>query len=172
MIQVYIHPISRDQGPFVPLLRFLTHPMFALNSTVLTSVAAGEDSQLFAGAVGAAAILVTSAAYYTLRSKDREHDFPKLPGIQLYHAWKFFQQRYDFFQANLKQNLGKSFSFNVLHHNVIALSGEDARRVFFSNPHFDINGGYSILMGVVRVSPVIAERSIDLDDSSHPGLAM
>jgi hypothetical protein len=127
--------------------------MFTLNSTVLASVAAGEDSQLFAGAVGLAAILVTSAAYYTLRSKDKEHDFPKLPGIQFFHAWKFFHRRYDFFRANLKQNPGKSFSFNVLHHNVVALGGENARRVFFSNPHFDVGEGNKILRGAVRIFP-------------------
>jgi hypothetical protein len=127
--------------------------MFALNSTVLTSVAAGEDSQLFAGAVGAAAILAATTAYYALRSKDEEHEFPKLPGIQLYHAWKFFQQRYDFLQLNLKQNLGKSFSFNVLHHNIVALGGEDARRAFFSNPHLNLGEGYKVLMGAVRVFP-------------------
>ena len=146
--------------------------MFALNSTILTSVTVGEDSQVFAGAVGVAAILVTSAVYYALRSKDREHDFPKLPGIQLFHAWKFFKQRYDFLQSNSKQNLGKSFSFNVLHHNVVALGGEDARRVFFSNPHFDVGEGNKILRGAVRISPAVAERSIDLEDSSHPGSAM
>ena len=127
--------------------------MFALSSIVMTSVAVGEDSQLFVGAVGAAAILAATAAYYALRSKDKEHDFPKLSGIQLYHAWKFFRQRHDFLQTNLKRNLGKSFSFNVLHHNVVAVGGEDARRVFFSNPHFNISEGYKIFMGAARVLP-------------------
>jgi hypothetical protein len=126
--------------------------MFALKSTVLTSVATGEDSQLFAGAIGAAAILVITAVYYALRSKDKEHDFPKLPGIQLFHAWRFFQQRHDFLQSNSKQNLGQSFSFNVLHHNIVALGGEDARRDFFSNPHLNLIEGYKVLMGAVRAS--------------------
>jgi hypothetical protein len=145
--------------------------MFALNSTILTSVAAGEDSKLFAGAVGAAVILTTTAAYYTLRSKDEKHDFPKLPGIQLYHAWRFFHQRYDFIHSNLKRNL-KSFSFNMLHHNIVVLVGEDARRAFFSNPHLNFSEGYKVLMGSVRVSPATGGCSIDLDDSRHPGSAM
>ena len=141
--------------------------MFPLNSTVLTSVAAGKDNQLFAGAVGAAAILVTTAAYYTLRSKNKEDQFPKLSGIQLYHAWKFFHQRYDFARLHLERNL-KSFSFNVLHHNIVLLAGEDARRIFFSNPHLDFIEGYRLFVGGVRVSPAIPGCSIDLGDSRRP----
>ena len=119
--------------------------------SALDSILTGEDSQLVAGAVGAAAILTTTILYHVLSSKDKEHDFPKLRGIQLYHAWNFFQRRYDFLLSNFKQNLGKSFSFNVLHHNIIALTGEDARRVFYSDPHLDAKEGYKILMGAVRV---------------------
>ena len=124
--------------------------MSALNSTILSSVA-GEDSRLVASAVCAAAILGTSGAYYALGSKDEEHEFPKLRGIQLYHAWSFFQRRFDFLQSSFERNLGKSFSFDVLHHTVVALAGEDARQVFFSNPHFSFIEGYRILMGSVRV---------------------
>jgi hypothetical protein len=145
--------------------------MFVLDPTVLTFAVAGEDSQLFAGTVGVDAILAVTAAYYTLRSKDKEHDFPKLPGIQFFHAWKFFKQRYEFLHSNLKQNVGKSFS-NVLHHNVVALGGEDARRAFFSNPHLNLSEGYKVLKGAVRVSPATAECFSDVDDSRHPGSAM
>jgi len=125
--------------------------MSTFNSTLLNSVA-GEDNQLIACALGAAAILATTAVYRALSTKDKHHEFPKLRGIQLYHACNFFYQRDDFLQVNFKRNFGKSFSFNVLHHNVIALTGEDARRVFFSNPHLNFDEGYKILMGAVRVS--------------------
>ena len=131
--------------------------MFTLNSTILDSVA-GEDNQLIAGAVGGAAILVTAAVYYALNSKDKADEFPKLGGIQLYHAWNFFQRRHDFLQSNFKRNLGKSFSFNLLHHNVVALAGEDARQAFFSNPHLNVPEGYKILMGAVRVPPTPRQR--------------
>ena len=123
--------------------------MSVLNSLTLTSVA-GEDNQLAAGAVVAAAILATTAVYYTFGSKNREDDVPKLRGIQLYHAWNFFRRRYDFFRSNFERNLGKGFSFNVLHHNIAALTGEDARQVFFSNPHLNFTHGYMILVGTVR----------------------
>ena len=116
--------------------------MFALRSVVVNFVA---------GAIGAAVILTATAFYYTLNARDKEHEFPKLRGIQLYHAWNFFQHQHDFLQSNFKRNLGKSFSFKVLQHNVIALAGEDARRAFFSNHHFAFDEGYKIFFGVVRV---------------------
>ena len=144
--------------------------MSVLNSTLLSSVA-GKDNRLVASAVGAATILATTAAYYGLSSKDEEHDFPKLRGIQLYHAWNFFQRRFDFLQSNLERNFGKSFSFNVLHHTVVVLAGEDGRRAFFSNPHFNFNEGYRILMGAVSVSPV-TNRYINADTFRYHELAM
>jgi len=125
--------------------------MSALNSTVLNSVV-GEDNQLVAVAVGVAAVLGATAAYRALGFDDKEHEFPKLRGIQLYHAWNFYQRRHDFLRLNFKRNLGKSFSFNVLQHKVIALAGEDARKVFLSSPHLSFSEGYRILLGAVRIS--------------------
>ena len=123
--------------------------MFASNSTILRSVAS-EDGQLFAGAIGVAAILTTTLVYLALRSKGNRDGFPKLRGIQLYHAWDFFYKRHDFLLSNLQQNSG-SFSFDVLHHNVTALSGEEARRVLYSSPQLDLSEGVKLLLGVVRV---------------------
>ena len=122
------------------------------------------NDQLVASAVSAAVILVTTVAYYSLSSKDEDHAFPKLRGIQLYHAWNFFQRRYDFLHSNFKQNSGRSFSFNVLHHKIVALTGEDARQAFLSNPHLDAPEGFKILMGAVSISLSVTnrpERSID-----------
>lgn len=124
--------------------------MSLLNSTTIHSFS-GEDSQLVAGAVGLAAALAAASVYYTFGSRDKDHGFPKLPGIQLYHAWNFFQRRYDFLHSNIARNPG-GFSFNVLHYNIIALAGEDSRQVFFSNPYFSFDGGYKILLGAVRLS--------------------
>jgi len=124
--------------------------MSALGSTILNSVV-GEDNRLITGFVGAAVILATTAVYHALRSKDEGHEFPRLRGIQLYHGWNFFQRRYDFLHSNFKRNPGKSFCFNVLQHNIIALTGEDARQAFFSNPHLNFYQGYRILMGAVRI---------------------
>ena len=117
---------------------------------ILNSVT-GEDNRLFHRAAGVTAILATTILYYTLRSRDKEHDFPKLQGVQLYHAWNFFRRRHDFLLSNFRRNLGKSFSFKVFHHNIIVLAGQDARRAFFSNPHLDFVEGYKLLTGAVRV---------------------
>jgi hypothetical protein len=126
--------------------------MSALGSIIMDFVAVW-DSQLVIGAVGTTATLAITAVYYILNSKDKGREFPKLRGIQLYHAWEFFRRRYDFLHSNFERNLGKSFSFNILHHNVVALTGDDARQVFYSNPHLNFSEGYKILMGAVRVSP-------------------
>jgi len=125
--------------------------MSVLNATILDFIG-GEDNRFVAGAIGVAAVLATTAAYYTLSSKDKGNDSPKLQGIQLYHAWNFFQRRHDFLQSNFKRNHGKSFSFNVLHHNIVALAGEDARQIFFSHPGFSLDEGYRILKGAVHAS--------------------
>ena len=126
--------------------------MSVLINPIILNLVGGEDNRLVTGAVGVAALLATTIAYHALNSKDKDHDFPRLQGIQLYHAWNFFQRRHDFLQSNFKRNLGKSFSFNVLHHNVVALTGEDARRIFYSHPSFDFGEGYRILRGTVLVS--------------------
>jgi len=153
------------QSPF----SLLHHLMSTLDSTIVGPVVV-EDKLV--GAVGAAVILAMAAVYYIPSPKDKGREFPKPRGIQLYHAWNFFQRRHDFLHSNFKQNLGKSFSFNVLHHNVVALTGDDARQVFYSNPHLNFSEGYKILTGAVRVSPAVTERSINLDDPRCRGLAM
>jgi len=124
--------------------------MSTLTVAVINSIT-GEDNRSLAGAVSVVAIVAATAVYRTLSSKDKGHDFPKLPGIQLFHAWSFFQRRFDFLQSNFERNIGRSFSFNVLRHNVVVLTGEDARQAFFSNSHFDFAEGYKVLMGAVRI---------------------
>lgn len=119
--------------------------MLSLSSVVLRPISAEEYP--IVGAVGVAAIVVAITIYSALISKDKDHEFPKLRGLQLYHAWNFIQRRYDFLRSNFNRNPGMGFSFNVLHHNVVALTGEGARQVFFSNPHFDITEGYKIFTG-------------------------
>ena len=133
-----------------PTLLTVDH-MSALNSTILNFVAS-EDNQLAAATFGGAALLAATFVYYCLGSKDGDRAFPKLPGIQLFHAWNFFQQRHDFLEASFNQNSGRGFSFHVLRHKVVALTGEDARRVFYSDARMDIAEGGKLLMGVVGVT--------------------
>ena len=65
--------------------------MSTLDFTILNFVA-DEDNQFVASTFGAAAILVATAVYYVLSSKDKTREFPKLGGIRLYYAWNFFQR--------------------------------------------------------------------------------
>ena len=125
--------------------------MSAFDSTFLHFFAS-EYNRLVTAAFGAAVLLATTAVYYSLSPEDNKHGFPKLPGIQLFHAWEFFQRRHDFIHSNFIRNPGQSFSFNVLHHKVIALTGEDARRVFYSDPRMNLSEGFKILTGAVRVT--------------------
>ena len=140
-----------------------TRFMPALNSAILI-FAASEGTRLVASAASAAAILAAAAACYALSFRDEKHEFPKLRGIQIYHAWNFFQRRFDSLHSSSERNFGKRFPFSVLHHNVVALTGEDARQVFYSDPHLSVSEGYKILMGAVRVSLQITKHSIDLGD--------
>ena len=125
--------------------------MYSLNSTTLHFVPS-EDNQLVAAAFGVAALLAATVVYYSLGSKDKEDKYPKLPGIQLYHAWSFFRQRHDFLRASFERNSGQSFSFHVAQHKVIALTGEDSRRLFYTDSRMDFSEGIKILMGAVRVT--------------------
>ena len=125
--------------------------MSALNSTMLQFVTS-EDNQFVAAAFGVAALLVATTAYYSLGSKEEDQGFPKLPGTQWFHAWDFFKQRHDFLQLNFERNSGKSFTFNVLSKKVITLTGEDARRLFYSDSRMDFREGVKLLMGSVRVA--------------------
>lgn len=125
--------------------------MAAFNSTIFHSVP-GEGNQFLAGAFGIAAILATTAVYYAFGSRGKEHEFPRLSGIQPYHAWNFFKCRYDFLKSSYERNSGKGFYFNILQHKIIALTGEDARQVFFGSPHLNVDEGYKILMGAVSIS--------------------
>ena len=133
-------------------ISFSVDPMSALNSTILYSIT-GKENQFVAAAACVVAILAATVVYYVLSPRDNEHEFPMLQGIQLYHAWKFFGRRYDFLSSNFDKNPGRGFSFNVLGHKVIALTGEGARHAFFHSPHFNFSEGYKIIRGVVRISP-------------------
>lgn len=112
-----------------PLLSCFPTPYLvsALDSTILHPVS-GEDNQPVTSVIGLVTILSTAAIYYAFSFKGEEQEFPKLPGVQLYHARNSFQQRYDFLHSNIKRN-PDGFSFNVLHSIVIALAGKDVRKV-------------------------------------------
>ena len=126
--------------------------MSALDSAIFHFVA--EDNKLIAAAFGASALLAATAVYYSTgpKDKDKEHDFPKLPGIQFFHAWSFFQRKFDFLHEKFEVTMGKSFSFDVVNYKMIALNGDEASRVFYTNPGFNLSQGFMLMMGAVGVT--------------------
>ena len=57
----------------------------------------------------------------------------------------------------MEWNLRKSFAFNMHHNKIIVLTGEEARKTFYSNLQLSVSKGYAILGGVVRV-PLRSDR--------------
>ncbi|KAJ6547030.1 cytochrome P450 [Mycena capillaripes] len=60
-------------------------------------------------------------------------------------AWLFFTKRYDFMCSTFKRTGQNMFRFRVLQHHVVALSGEEGRKAFFTEKNFDMQEGYRIL---------------------------
>ncbi|KAJ7684621.1 cytochrome P450 [Mycena polygramma] len=70
-----------------------------------------------------------------------------LGGYPMLSAWLFFTKRYDFLCDTFKRTGQNMFRFRVLQHHVVALSGEEGRKAFFSEKNFDMEEGYRILGG-------------------------
>ena len=121
--------------------------MSVLDSALLRFIPVEGSRLTIPGAFAVAALLAASAVYWSLGSGDKERGFPKLPGIQLYHAWNFFQRRNDFIQSNFERNSGQNFSFHIVQHKVTVSSGEDARRVFYSDPSLCPVEGFKLFAG-------------------------
>ncbi|KAG6918625.1 hypothetical protein DXG01_013036 [Tephrocybe rancida] len=85
-----------------------------------------------------------------------------LHGPPIYHTWLFFKKRYDFIWGNFRRNGRKMFRFRVLHHSVVALTGEEARKIFFSDQSMRLGEGYRLLVGG-------APRMEDIDVDSIGG---
>jgi hypothetical protein len=105
--------------------------------------------------------------YYYKRS-DKYGGIHSLPGIPIMTASMFFNKQFDFLSSHFKHH--GFFQFRVLHvriskrtssaditdstlllkqHKVVAISGDEARRVFFGDHHLDFSEGYKILLGIV-----------------------
>ncbi|KAJ7127667.1 cytochrome P450 [Mycena epipterygia] len=108
------------------------------------------------------AVLVSTAAIgivtvYVYRPVP-DTEIPELGGIGLLNSWSFFTRRYDFMNETFHSTRQKLFRFRVLHHRVIASSGVDARKIFFSEKSLNMDEGYKILQGV---SPDMADIQVD-----------
>ncbi|PPR06515.1 hypothetical protein CVT24_002629 [Panaeolus cyanescens] len=112
------------------------------------------------------ALLVGALAYRALSSKDKSN-VRQLGGIPVFTAWTFFTKRYDFLWKNFRSIPDPIFKFKVLQHNVVAVRGEEARKVFFDAKGLNFNEGYKILMGAAPLLKEInVESSLSEDDTS------
>ncbi|KDQ54410.1 hypothetical protein JAAARDRAFT_135628 [Jaapia argillacea MUCL 33604] len=84
-------------------------------------------------------------------------------GFSILNAWTFFSRRCDFLRENFKKR--GIFQFWVMNHKIVALSGDEGRKVFFTDKNLDFTEGYKILMGgAPRLDDIAVER--DVDDTS------
>lgn len=101
-------------------------------------------------------VLVMLASY--LLPSQLKGGIHNLGGIPILAAWDFYTKRYDFLRKHFDSGK-KYFQFHILQHRVVALSGEDARKLFFSEQGLDLDDGYRILQGGI---PSLEE--IDIKD--------
>lgn len=88
-------------------------------------------------------LMVLASHLLSSQSKGGIHN---LTGIPILAAWDFYTKRYDFLRKHFDSGK-KYFQFHILQHRVIALSGEDARKLFFSEQGLDLDDGYRLLQG-------------------------
>lgn len=114
-----------------------------------------QSAIFFTLAVGVVMTLAT-----LLRPSKSKAGVHNLGGIPVFTAWTFFTKRYDFLRKHF--NSGKKyFQFRVLQHRVIALSGEEARKMFFVEQGLSLGEGYRILMGA---APYLEDINVKPED--------
>lgn len=109
---------------------------------------ASNATFLLAVLFGVLAVLTTLIAYLF-----HKPPFPK-NAPQYYHekwpllgAMQFFTQRWDFYRRGVASSKTGNFSFHVGPYSVVALSGEEPRKVFFEHKNLGFGEGYGALLG-------------------------
>ena len=78
-------------------------------------------------------------------------------------SMQFFTQRWSFFQRQMAHSSSGNFSFHVGDKQVVALSGDESRRVFFDSKSLGFTEGYAALLGG---SPTVEQKG---EDGKIPG---
>ena len=60
----------------------------------------------------------------------------------IFGSWDFFTQRWDFYRRSMAHNKGGHFSFYAGSHPVVALAGDEGRRVFFESKGLNFGAGW------------------------------
>ncbi|KAF7984627.1 hypothetical protein HWV62_12849 [Athelia sp. TMB] len=137
-----------------------------LNITHLHSSLSNAGSQWTVSpamlAVASASALIVGTTYFLKAGSDPTR-IPQLGGFSIANAWVFFSKRYEFLVANHARGY-EMFSFNVLQHKVVAMSGVEPRHVFFHDKNLAFQEGYALLMGA---SPKLEDIKVEVDSSEN-----
>lgn len=82
------------------------------------------------------------------RSPDGSPPELRWPVAQI--AYSFFTTQFDFLTEAFKTTRSEVFRFQLLKNEVIALSGDEARRMFFREKSLNLYQGFQVLIGTVR----------------------
>ncbi|KIM87727.1 hypothetical protein PILCRDRAFT_62967 [Piloderma croceum F 1598] len=90
-------------------------------------------------------VLCTSYIYFSFFGNNA-NKIHKIGGFSIVNAWSFFNKRYDFLRSNFDKSGHNLFSFKILR-AIVAMSGDDARKMFFHEKGLSFAQGYRLLMG-------------------------
>jgi hypothetical protein len=134
-----------------------------LQSAVDAFLSAGMVIQLAIAVFALFLVLYLSST----TQKDKDDAPVTLPGGSVFSIYPFFRQRFDFLNRGFRITGQSVFQFNLLgvcplltcvrslvtlicQNAVVVISGESARKIFFTTRGFDLNEGFKILSGAVR----------------------
>ncbi|CAE6440153.1 unnamed protein product [Rhizoctonia solani] len=121
------------------------------------------NNQLVAGSAAAATL---GLIWYLLKADSSA--VKHIAGWPLIGQWAFFTRRHDFLKEGFKSLPDEtSFGFNILQHQVVALRGEQARKVFFDKKDLSFSEGYTLLFGGVPSVKDIVPDEIDKNDQEN-----
>ncbi|PPQ64794.1 hypothetical protein CVT26_002626 [Gymnopilus dilepis] len=122
-----------------------------MNTTsVLTDLRAAAQADARIPAATAAGFLLLGSMVFLFRRTTQQDDsgIVKLPDWASYlTAWSFFTKRHDFLFNGFAKTGQDLFQFRFLQHTVVAVSGEEGRKVFHNDKYLDFTQGYQILLG-------------------------
>lgn len=92
-------------------------------------------------------VVLSTLLYYVTSRPALPKDAPKLTSISwpVIGSRQFFTKRWEFYQAAKASSKTGNFSFYAGEHTVVALSGQDARKMMFESSNRDL--GFSEAMG-------------------------
>ncbi|KAJ8081843.1 hypothetical protein AAF712_004751 [Marasmius tenuissimus] len=106
-------------------------------------------------------IIILLLILTTLSSLQRDGpDAPaSLPVHSIFAIIPFFRRRFDFLNWGFQATGQSAFQFSLLRNTVVVVSGESARRTFFSAKSLDLTEGFKILSGAI---PMVRGVTSDL----------